>query len=83
MALVVLVAQQAFLDFGFGADELLPALAQIFIGALTYLGVTGLLWWVQNFPPGPERELINGLAAVRRKLIGHSEGWSFQRDRLE
>lgn len=83
MALVVLVAQQAFLDFGFGADELLPALAQIFIGALTYLGVTGLLWWVQNFPPGPERELINGLAAVRRKFVGHSEGWSFQRDRLE
>lgn len=83
MALAVLVAQQAFRDFGFGPNDLLPAVAQVVIGALTYVGVIGLLWWQQRFPPGPERELLNVLLGLRRRFFGQSIAVLFHRDRVE
>lgn len=68
MAAVVLAAQEICHVFGMGPYELLPALGQILIGALTYMGVIWLLWWRQGFPPGPEHEVANVLVALRRRL---------------
>lgn len=68
MAMVVLIAKQAFLDFGLAPDDLVAVSCQILIGAATYLGVVGLLWWTQNLPSGPEREAVNLIRNLHRKL---------------